>query len=129
LCDDDRVVPLGERLEANCPACGEALTDGMLDECRVGYCPSCRGVLLVDEDFAAVVRSRRANSSAADAPPIPLEPLELERQVDCPRCQVRMEVHPYYGPGNTVVDSCHPCRLVWLDQGEITRIERAPGRR
>lgn len=128
-CSNDRVVPLGACLEATCPACGELLVDGVMDECRVGFCPDCRGVLLVGEDFAAIVRSRRAGFSAADAQPVPLEPLELERRVDCPRCQGRMEVHPYYGPGNTVIDSCRPCGLIWLDQGEITRIERAPGRR
>ena len=63
------------------------------------------------------------------AMPVPLEPLELQRRVDCPRCHAPMDVHPYYGPGNTVIDSCRSCGLVWLDQGEITRIERAPGRR
>jgi Zn-finger nucleic acid-binding protein len=40
-----------------------------------------------------------------------------------------MEVHPYYGPGNVVVDSCCHCGLVWLDAGEISMIETAPGAR
>jgi Zn-finger nucleic acid-binding protein len=126
---DDRVTPLGHALEANCPSCGGALADGLMDHFRVGHCPGCRGVLLAGEDFAAVVRSRRASYRRADAAPVPLEPLELERRVDCPRCRSPMEVHPYYGPGNTVIDSCRTCGLVWLDQGEIARIERAPGRR
>jgi Zn-finger nucleic acid-binding protein len=40
-----------------------------------------------------------------------------------------MDVHPYYGPGSQVIDSCPHCRLVWLDAGELAAIERAPGRR
>jgi Zn-finger nucleic acid-binding protein len=40
-----------------------------------------------------------------------------------------MEVHPYYGPGSQVIDSCHRCRLVWIDSGELAAIEKAPGRR
>jgi Zn-finger nucleic acid-binding protein len=36
-----------------------------------------------------------------------------------------MEVHPYYGPGNIVVDSCVDCGFIWLDHGELTRVEQA----
>lgn len=126
---NDRVTPLGHPIEANCPACDGALVDGLMDDCRVGICPACRGVLLVDEDFAAIVRTRRANYSGGNTQPVPLEAIELQRHIDCPRCHAAMEVHPYYGPGNAVIDSCRSCGLVWLDQGEIARIERAPGRR
>jgi Zn-finger nucleic acid-binding protein len=38
-----------------------------------------------------------------------------------------MEVHPYYGPGNVVMDSCTTCDLVWLDVGELKQISEAPG--
>jgi hypothetical protein len=36
-----------------------------------------------------------------------------------------METHPYYGPGNIVVDTCSECGYLWLDHGEITRVENA----
>jgi Zn-finger nucleic acid-binding protein len=49
--------------------------------------------------------------------------------VACPVCGERMEVHPYYGPGPAVIDSCSRCGLIWLDRGEMTVIETAPGRR
>jgi hypothetical protein len=39
-----------------------------------------------------------------------------------------MEVHPYYGPGNVVIDSCSACDLIWLDHGELKQISDAPGR-
>jgi hypothetical protein len=38
-----------------------------------------------------------------------------------------MDVHPYYGPGNVVVDTCRKCDLVWLDFGELQQIGDAPG--
>jgi Zn-finger nucleic acid-binding protein len=38
-----------------------------------------------------------------------------------------MDVHPYYGPGNVVIDTCGKCGLVWLDHGEMAVIENAPG--
>jgi Zn-finger nucleic acid-binding protein len=38
-----------------------------------------------------------------------------------------MDVHPYYGPGNVIIDSCTTCDLVWLDIGELKQIAEAPG--
>jgi Zn-finger nucleic acid-binding protein len=35
-----------------------------------------------------------------------------------------MDTHPYGGGGNAVIDSCFVCRLVWLDAGELTVLER-----
>jgi Zn-finger nucleic acid-binding protein len=39
-----------------------------------------------------------------------------------------MDVHPYYGPGNVVIDTCIDCRVLWLDHGELRKIRDAPGR-
>lgn len=36
-----------------------------------------------------------------------------------------MESHPYYGPGNIVIDTCTPCGYLWLDHGELTRVEQS----
>jgi Zn-finger nucleic acid-binding protein len=36
-----------------------------------------------------------------------------------------METHPYYGPGNIVVDTCSECGYLWLDHGDISRVENA----
>ena len=38
-----------------------------------------------------------------------------------------MEVHPYYGPGNVIIDSCTTCDFLWLDAGELRQISDAPG--
>ena len=39
-----------------------------------------------------------------------------------------MDTHPYYGPGNVVIDSCARCAVVWLDYHELAMIRDAPGR-
>jgi Zn-finger nucleic acid-binding protein len=39
-----------------------------------------------------------------------------------------MDVHPYYGPGNAVIDTCGRCALIWLDHGELKVIVTAPER-
>jgi Zn-finger nucleic acid-binding protein len=124
----DGVTPLGQPSDADCPVCQVPLVEGAIDGNRVLYCETCRGVLLGGEDFMRIIAKRRAERVGPPAKPAPLNPEELERRVDCPICSGTMEVHPYYGPGNVVIDSCARCRLIWLDHGEIAAIERAPGR-
>jgi len=123
----DRVKPLGERADAGCPICKAHLTQAAMDGRRVSFCDRCRGVLVSNDDFLAIIRKRRAERNGPPDQPSPLNRDALKRHVDCPQCQRRMETHPYYGPGNAVIDSCGQCRLIWLDHGEIGVIERAPG--
>jgi len=126
----DRFIPLGTEAEANCPVCDEeSLRLGSLDGQDVMYCRKCRGFLIFCEAMGQVVNSRRADYQGADLEPIPLNQVELRRHVCCPACYKKMEVHPYHGPGNVVIDSCTDCHLVWLDHGEMARIERSPGKR
>jgi hypothetical protein len=56
--------------------------------------------------FADVVTRRRASAAGPGTIPVPLDPKELQREVTCPRGRIRMDVHPYYGPGNVVIDTC-----------------------
>lgn len=112
-----------------CPICRTALASGLLDEAYpVHYCRGCRGVLLARGAFADVVQHRRAWATAPPAAPVLLRKEELARAVVCPKCSTRLETHPYYGPGNVVIDSCGSCDVIWLDFGELKQIVDAPGR-
>jgi Zn-finger nucleic acid-binding protein len=112
----------------SCPRCSAKLATAQLDSAHpVHSCTACRGVLLPRTTFAHVVYTRRTWASNQPVPPLPLDPHELERVINCPRCSGRMDVHPYYGPGNVVMDSCTTCDLVWLDVGELKQISDAPG--
>lgn len=126
---DDRITSLAEQADVACPVCSEQLSVGAFDQARMNYCQSCRGVLLSNEAFTHVVRNRRSNYQGADVTPVPLDPQQYQRKLDCPRCGRKMEVHPYHGPGSVVIDSCSACHLIWLDHGELAAIERAPGQR
>lgn len=125
----DRITPLYELSEIECPTCMAPLMHGALDGARVLFCETCRGILSESESFAHVVRQRRQEFDGADATPQPLDHSQLSRKLACPQCRRAMETHAYYGPGNAVVDSCAACRVIWLDHGELAAIERAPGRR
>jgi len=125
----DRITPLFEPAGVECPVCSEPLHLGTLEATRALYCDRCRGILIPNEAFGQVVQYRRSQYGGADASPTPIDTRQYERRLKCPQCSGRMEVHPYHGPGNVVIDSCAACRLIWLDHGELGAIERAPGRR
>ena len=125
----DRVIPLGQATDCACPRCDELLVQAAIDGLKAQNCPSCHGILIDGETFGMLVQRRRAKFRGPEAQPVRLDAAQLAVQVDCPSCELAMEVHPYYGPGNIVIDSCRRCRLVWLDRGEVSRVEAASGRR
>lgn len=113
---------------ATCARCSGKLATAQLDDAHpVQCCTTCRGVLLPRPTFAHVVYTRRTWATHQPVPPLPLDPGDLKRVVACPVCSARMETHPYYGPGNVIIDSCDACNLVWLDVGELKQIADAPG--
>jgi Zn-finger nucleic acid-binding protein len=125
--EDIQVVE--RRGEDLCPLCAAPLARSVIDGRHfVEHCERCRGVLMERAAFADVVTRRRAAAAGPATIPVPLDPKELRREVTCPRCRTRMDVHPYYGPGTVVIDTCRECDSVWLDSGELTQIVDAPGR-
>lgn len=115
--------------EKTCPVCTTALSRSLVDlKHGVDHCERCGGLLMPRSSFAQVVNQRRAWASGPPAPPVPLDTRELERKLTCPACHNAMAVHPYYGPGNVVIDSCDGCDVIWVDSGELKQIADAPGR-
>lgn len=125
----DRIIPLHQSADLTCPVCCKQLASGAVDKVRMMYCDQCRGLLLTNDAFAEAVRDRRGRYTGLEQRPVPIDPCQYERRLGCPSCRGPMEVHPYHGPGNVVVDTCAVCRLIWLDHGELAAIERAPGQR
>jgi Zn-finger nucleic acid-binding protein len=126
----DGVQVLARTGEARpCPRCAAPLAKSLLDDqYPVEHCERCKGLLLEREAFANALNARRARAGGPGIAPVPLDRRELERRASCPSCRQAMDVHPYYGPGNVVIDSCTACSLIWLDYGELQQMTDAPGR-
>ena len=126
----DGLQPLGPSDKAHdCPVCATVLGRGLLDATHpVEHCAGCGGLLMPRASFGDVVTRRRAWASGPPSVPARLDARELERQLTCPGCRGSMAVHPYYGPGNVVIDTCDRCDVVWVDSGELRQIADAPGR-
>lgn len=111
-----------------CPVCSATLAKALLDDVHpIHYCEHCRGVLLPRSVFVDTTTARRAFASTPAVAPGRLDERELQRHLRCPRCRQQMDVHPYYGPGNIVMDTCSHCDAIWLDFGELKQIVDAPG--
>lgn len=124
----DRIDPLAGEFAARCPCCEAHLSPAKLSSVKGLYCPTCYGVFLAKQHFGELIAARRAERRPAEFTPVrPIDPQQYERRLLCPACRQAMEVHPYYGPGNVVIDSCAGCRMVWLDHGEIARIVQSEG--
>lgn len=123
---EDRILPTGVTLDCSCPTCNQPLQTGLIENRRALFCGSCFGILIRHADFAGIIQERQARRAGQEpAEPRPIDPESYQRQIHCPSCSHRMETHPYYGPGNIVVDTCSACGYLWLDHGELSRVESA----
>ena len=121
---------LGENPEGiHCPRCREVLNLVTFDDFFRGYqCPQCLGLLFNRTTFREAIDFHR---SRVKSPPDPLSRFdlaELDRVTYCSVCEGEMDTFQYNGPGNIVIDTCHPCDLIWLDYGELQKVLNAPGR-
>lgn len=126
----DRITPTGTFLDDSCPVCAQTMQTGLIEKQRVLYCMNCYGILLRHGDFGVIVAERRAQRAGMEpAEPRPIPEGSEKRRIECPTCQNRMDAHPYYGPGQVLIDTCADCGFVWLDHGELKRIEDASSTR
>jgi Zn-finger nucleic acid-binding protein len=128
--EKDGVEVIGRPAEPlGCPVCRAPMAKALLDRShQVEYCEQCRGVLLSRATFVEVITRRRSSAQDSAVAPAPLNEHELQRRVVCPSCRTGMNVHPYFGPGNIVIDTCDRCDVIWLDFGELKQVIDAPGR-
>ncbi len=121
---DEGLIPTDEEHRLSCPHCELRLKKGVIEGKPVAFCSQCRGFLTTSEHFAVIVRKRRTRREPTAVETEPFDPTELRQVTKCPRCDVRMQTHPYGGGGAAVIDSCMRCHLVWLDAGELTILEQ-----
>lgn len=123
--EHDGVRLLGDSSDHDCPVCGTNLKPAAMEGRRLHSCSNCHGVLVGQYVFAGLIAALRSRHHGERAELKPITQEELERTIHCPHCKRRMETHPYYGPGNAVLDSCGDCGLIWCDKGEISTLGRS----
>ena len=124
------IVPAGKGVEFGCPRCDESLeVEALFERTNVCFCSSCRKFVVDNASVGDFIRDLRASYTGPEDNPVPMNAAQLKVRCTCPACGDQTEAHPYYGPGNCVLDTCRHCKLVWFDHGELDVIVRAPGLR
>ena len=119
-------VLIDYEIEIDCPKCHEMLSTATIDGWKGWRCEKCRGILTYQDSFWEIVKERRKQAEGSRAEPRPINQDELSRRIKCPCCGEMMETHPYYGPGEFVIETCRFCTLIWLDFGEFGKAINAP---
>ncbi|MEZ5391674.1 MAG: hypothetical protein R2724_02085 [Bryobacterales bacterium] len=112
---DEGVKTLERPANLDCPVCATRLVEGVIEDQPVEFCTKCRGILATTRSFFDIVTQRRMRAQPPFTPAEALDREALSRLIPCPSCHQTMDVHPYHGPGNAIVDTCGDCLLVWLD--------------
>ncbi len=123
----DGVRLLDELTEMECYFCKLPLYVASVEGIRILTCEHCKGILVPQPLFLTMINTLRSVAGSTELPFRVIDPQELERRMDCPKCKQPMETHPYYGPGNVIIDVCPRCQVIWLDYGELFRIVNSPG--
>lgn len=112
----------------NCPVCATQLQPSEHELITVDACPDGHGSWLDGERLIAIVKRRDEDRSTAeeDAALAQTSPANLESiaedQRTCPSCGSQMRKLVYAYQSGVVIDVCD-VHGIWLDQGELERIE------
>jgi Zn-finger nucleic acid-binding protein len=121
----DGVALLDDPSPYPCPACNKPLVSAIVNEVQILSCPKCRGNLIDQSKMLPIIRHAEPLAAINDDIQDPPDKAELGRSLTCPSCRKMMAAYPYGGPGNIIIQGCEPCRLIWLDFGELSRIIRS----
>lgn len=102
----------------NCPKCLAELGPMVLDNVRLEFCVGCRGLWFDDEEsaFMAELTNDFPNPQSARAEGKPT-------RYACPHCKRRLEEVRFSPPHQVMLDRCLSCHGVWLDRGELKKVE------
>ena len=105
-----------------CSSCNIPLCRIEYEGATVHVCPDCRGALVESTRLTTISRTRERTWTDDEKRRIETDVLEapVRGAYRCPRCLMTMQqMGMPMGEGRFVLDYCKPCRLYWLDRGEL----------
>jgi Zn-finger nucleic acid-binding protein len=100
-----------------CPKCGDALHEVDSSERVVlDFCSGCKGLFFDAGEVAAYFELSR------DLPDLD-KAEKHSTDLTCPKCSGQFEEMRYSALDALVIDRCVGCGGIWLDRGEVPRLE------
>jgi len=106
-----------------CPSCAGQLVRTTYEGLPVFRCDECFGYLLGQKRVDGIKRSRDKSVEQLKEETLSESREDTKTIVRCPRCRMKMKKEFLAEPVFLHVDRCKPCDLVWLDGGELARIQ------
>ncbi len=114
-----------------CPRDGAVLIARNYEaDIEVDECPKCDGRWLDEGELQRIQETveRVYNQQLRAAPPLTARAYDMSREMSesalaCPVCGKDMEREEYAHTSQVVIDLCTDCNGVWLDSGELERLE------
>lgn len=116
------IEPVSDR---ECPHCWEPLVEEQRDvfgpDVTVDVCPECEGEFLDEGEIKRLTGDRDLHELLTE-----YLAKEAESELVCPNCGGLMDAELVpFEDGDVEVDACHECHGLWLDDGELAKLQRA----
>ncbi len=112
------------------PITGQPMQEIEYEGVRIYRCEQSGGEFLSADALAHVARTRTENFCPdlekeldSHAPTFGVPEEARARQLTCPIDGTPMDVINYAGDTNVIVDRCPDCGSIWLDRGELERLQ------
>ncbi len=107
-----------------CPVCEKEMVEENFGGIRVDVCrEGCKGIWF---DWLELMKLDEKNEgfgkALKDALHFPRSNKEDRERINCPKCNIPMQVHKYQSSKEVNVDECYSCGGFFLDSGELKEI-------
>ena len=106
-----------------CPTCESELHRILYESVPVFRCLKCHGYLLAEKRLEGIRRSPATDIEQLKREVIAESQPDTEKRIRCPRCRRWMNKRHIPKPADLDIDICRDCRYVWLDGGELGRLQ------
>ena len=103
-----------------CPVCQKTLQKTTYEGTNTYPCPAGCGTFLGRKNLLIIEESREESISIKS---VPKSNDEIGSIKACPKCKGKMIKRHYGELSSTVIDYCASCQGIWLDPGELERIQ------
>lgn len=116
---------------STCPRCHGPLTAADFDGVALETCEGCRGQWLGPRQLRDLISSRDREPQPEAAGALRRSPVRgvalarVREDLPCPNCGQVMEPFNYGGDTGIILDKCRQCGGLWLDGGELDKVQEA----
>ncbi|MDP7033341.1 MAG: zf-TFIIB domain-containing protein [Planctomycetota bacterium] len=115
----------------NCPHCQNTLTQEDYEGVEIDRCTACEGIYLDDGELKHINDAREKTFSPEEISAVDgiqkqvqAHSEEAVGSIQCPKCtDSQMNRQNYAGQTGIVIDRCPNCKGLWLDAGEVEKIQ------